>query len=75
MVEESVDLLNQLARDAESNLGAFEYEPVKALNVVRKPAQRLADSSIYIGEWNEALNLREGRGVHYTAVGSKYEGS
>lgn len=74
--EDPKKLLSRAARKVLERLPAFNYD-LPTHSVVSAPAQKLSDSSVYVGEWEAhrgALWTRSGKGKLYAGNGAFYEG-
>jgi hypothetical protein len=68
---------NEITKEISSKLGHFQYQPqdeVPDNDVELRNAVTLENGATYVGYWNRASGMREGKGVQTWADGSKYEG-
>jgi len=66
-------LVSSKAQEVEKKLGPFKFEEPLDQNLEMRNTVKLADESLYTGQWNEKGH-RHGRGICTYSDGSKYEG-
>jgi len=72
-VHEDSDLVSPKVKEIEKKLGSFKFEEPLDESLEMGNTIRLADESLYTGQWNKKGH-KHGRGICTYSDGSKYEG-